>query len=365
MSREVYVNEEIFHQEMEQIFARSWLFVGHESQVPNPNDYALAMMGNESVVLTRDREGEIHVLLNTCRHRGMKIVRYDEGNTPIFSCPYHGWSYSCDGNLVDVPGALVGVPQYKTAYREKLDKVEWGLINVAKMVNYKGTIWATWDPEAPSFEDYMGDLLMYLDFHLSHRDGRDGGSEVVGGVIKWRFPGNWKFPAENFGGDPLHTISHRSVEIVGIGPGGVGQQRNGSRPGGQTSDLVGGQTVFDLGHAVHGPPFVYQDDDPFPIFASPTGPLDRPKIVDEYFRHMAEERKKRLAGQTIAMGGASRIFPNFTWHGSWFPRDICVWHPIAPHVTEAWRWLLVDRDAPKEVKDLARHHYLRYSGLPG
>src|SRR5207249_3943559 len=101
-------------------------------------------------------------------------------------------------------------PQYRDAYREKLDKVEWGLINVAKTVNYKGTIWATWDPDAPAFEDYLGDALGYLDEHLDARDGRAGGSIAMGGVIKWRFPGNWKFCAENFGGDPLHTISHRS-----------------------------------------------------------------------------------------------------------------------------------------------------------
>ena len=116
VSREVYINEDLFAQELEKIFARAWLFVGHESQVPNPNDYVLSMMGAESVILTRDKQGRIHVLLNTCRHRGMKVVRYDEGNSPTFSCPYHGWSYSCDGNLVEVPGQLVGVPHYKDGW---------------------------------------------------------------------------------------------------------------------------------------------------------------------------------------------------------------------------------------------------------
>ena len=103
ISREIFVDEEIYHEEQEQIFARVWLFVGHESQVQKPGDYFISCMGEESVILCRDREDQIHVFLNSCRHRGMKVCRYDEGNTPIFTCPYHGWSYATDGKLVGVP----------------------------------------------------------------------------------------------------------------------------------------------------------------------------------------------------------------------------------------------------------------------
>ena len=100
ISREIFVNEEIYAQEQEQVFSKAWLFVGHETQVPKPGDYFVSSMGEESVILCRDREGEIHVFLNSCTHRGMKVCRYDEGNTPVFSCPYHGWSFATDGRLV-------------------------------------------------------------------------------------------------------------------------------------------------------------------------------------------------------------------------------------------------------------------------
>ena len=103
VSREIFVNEEIYAQEQEQLFARAWLFVGHVSQIPKPGDYFVSCMGEESVILCRDREGEVHVFLNSCTHRGMKVCRYDEGNTPVFSCPYHGWSFATDGKLVGVP----------------------------------------------------------------------------------------------------------------------------------------------------------------------------------------------------------------------------------------------------------------------
>src|SRR5262249_35085297 len=160
-------------------------------------------------------------------HRGMKVVRYDEGNTPVFSCPYHGWSYSTDGKLVSVPGELIGVPQFQTAYHGELKKENWGLVSVAQVYSYKGAVFACWDEKAPPFLDYVGDFRPYLDGLFDHRSGREGGSVAVAGVQKWRVPCNWKFSAENFAGDMYHGISHQSVELVGIGPGGVGQSRQG------------------------------------------------------------------------------------------------------------------------------------------
>ena len=118
ISREIFVNDDIYAQEQERVFARSWLFVGHESQIPNPGDFFASRMGEESVILCRDRAGAVHVFLNSCRHRGMKVCRYDDGNTTVFTCPYHGWSYGTDG-------ALVGVPFFREAYHSALDRAKY------------------------------------------------------------------------------------------------------------------------------------------------------------------------------------------------------------------------------------------------
>src|SRR5438045_1239939 len=142
ISREIFVNEEIYQQELEQVFARSWLFVGHESQAPNPGDFFQSRMGEEAVLLVRDRKGQLHVFLNTCRHRGMKVCRYDQGNTLLFTCPFHGWSYDTDGKLI-------GVPEFQSAYHAELQKAGWGLPE-ARIEHYQGSIWANWDPDAPS-----------------------------------------------------------------------------------------------------------------------------------------------------------------------------------------------------------------------
>ena len=85
-------------------------------------------------------------------------------------------------------------------------------------------IWANWDPAAPSFTEYLGDFTHYLDLTFDGWDGSDGGAEILGGIQKWRVPCNWKFPAENFSGDSYHNISHRSVELVGVGPSGSGRR---------------------------------------------------------------------------------------------------------------------------------------------
>src|SRR5438132_12777346 len=237
ISREIFVNEEIYAEEQERHLTRAWLFTGHESQIPNPGDFVVSRMGEESVILCRDRAGAVHVFLNSCRHRGMKVCRYDEGNTAVFTCPYHGWSYGTDGRLV-------GVPYFREAYHSRLDKEKWGLVEVAQLANYKGSIWATWDKAAPPLSEYLADFTRFLDLQLDGWDGREGQAEVLGGIQKWLVPCNWKFPAENFSGDTYHNISHRSVDLAGIGPSGSGRR--------DMSELLAGRKLHvclpDRGH---------------------------------------------------------------------------------------------------------------------
>src|SRR5690348_7677507 len=86
IGREIFCDADIYAQELERIFMRSWLFVAHESQIPKPGDFVLSRMGEEAVIVTRDRQGKIHVLLNSCRHRGNLVCRYDQGNAFTFTC---------------------------------------------------------------------------------------------------------------------------------------------------------------------------------------------------------------------------------------------------------------------------------------
>ena len=344
VDREIFISPDIHRQELEKLFTRSWLFVGHESQVAKPGDFFVSRMGDESVIMCRDDRGGIHVFLNSCRHRGMKVCRYEQGNTSLFVCPYHSWSYSTSGKLQ-------AVPQYRTLYAGTLNRDEWGLVEVARMANYKGTIWASWDPEAPDFLTFLGDAVDHFDHVIDCRDGRPGGAEVIG-VHKWIFPSNWKFAAENFLGDTYHNPSHRSVDMVGMGASAQAGQR-------RDNEYAKGQRVWVGFPQGHGMTSGYVPDD---LEYTPT--YQQYPEVDEYFRHCFHERKRRLGTRANLLPLVGTIFPNASFHGRQ-PRGICVWHPHGPTETEAWRFFLVDADAPAAVKDVLRHYYMRYSGPAG
>ena len=195
ISRRIFIDQEIYDQELERIFARCWLFLCHEGQIPRPGDFFSTYMGEDPVLVMRDSQGQVHAVLNVCRHRGNRLCRADAGNAASFTCSYHGWTYRNDGRLV-------GVPYHKDAYYGALERENWGLIPVAQLDSYKGLLFATFDPDAPPLREYLGEMTWYLDAFF---DRREGGIEIVGGMHKWVMPCNWKFPAENFGGDAYHV----------------------------------------------------------------------------------------------------------------------------------------------------------------
>src|SRR5262245_28087080 len=93
----IYSDPDIYAQEQEQIFARMWLFVGHESQIPNPGDFVRSRMGEEQVIVTRAPDRKVYVLLNSCAHRGNVVCRYDQGFSLAFQCSFHGWTFNPKG----------------------------------------------------------------------------------------------------------------------------------------------------------------------------------------------------------------------------------------------------------------------------
>src|SRR5688572_16790697 len=146
VDRRIFNDQAIYELEMERIFARAWLFMCHDSQIPNPGDFFVSFMGEDRVIVVRDNDGLPQVLVNSCRHRGNAVCRAEEGHTTSFMCTYHGWTY-------DLRGALVGVPGFKEVYHEELDRQNCGLINAAQVDSYGGRICGTMDPDAPSRDD--------------------------------------------------------------------------------------------------------------------------------------------------------------------------------------------------------------------
>lgn len=339
ISREIFSNEDIYQQERERVFGKAWLYIGHESQVKEPGDFILSRMGEESVIMTRDRSGTIQVMLNSCRHRGMRVCRYDEGHTEKFFCPYHGWAYNLDG-------ALSHVTEFDTEYQSHgFKREDWGLIKVAKVATLRGTVWATWDPRT-DFDAYLGNARQMIDLSFRSWDG-DGEVEVIGTTQKWIIPSNWKIVAENFAGDTLHNISHRSVDITGIGPNKASGRRDG------TGRMF--QASYPEGHS--GIVSIFESDDPRNDYsASP--------VTAAYFQECYAKRRKLLGDEALLSPAVGTIFPNMSFHGNQ-PRTILVGHPISVDKTVLWRQYFVDKNAPNEVKAFLRSYYIKYSGPAG
>ncbi|MCY4499683.1 MAG: Rieske 2Fe-2S domain-containing protein, partial [Rhodospirillaceae bacterium] len=103
ISRRIFVDPDIYRIELENIFAKCWLFLAHESQIPSPGDYTTNYMGEDPVLIWRGLDGKVRAFLNSCRHRGMRVCRTDAGNARQFACPFHGWTYGSNGELKTVP----------------------------------------------------------------------------------------------------------------------------------------------------------------------------------------------------------------------------------------------------------------------
>jgi len=205
VSPRVFTDPEVNRLELERIFARSWLYVAHESEIPHAGDFVTRYMGEDPVVVWRGQDGRVRVFLNVCRHRGRTVCGEDMGKAAHFRCPYHGWTYNNCGELISVP--------FFEGYQGKLDKSSLGLYQAPKVDSYQGLIFAHWEASGESLSEYLGEIKWVLDILF----GRTDGVQVLGAPMRWEAEANWKLAAANFAGDGIHvSITHGFGAALGI-----------------------------------------------------------------------------------------------------------------------------------------------------
>jgi phenylpropionate dioxygenase-like ring-hydroxylating dioxygenase large terminal subunit len=196
VSRDIFVSDDVLHAEMGRIFERTWLFLAHETEIPNPGDYVARNLAQAPVVVVRDNDGVVRAFLNSCRHRGAKVCRADAGNARHFVCPYHGWTYDRSGQLKT------------TTFDKHMPKDfnfgEYGLVRIPRLETYKGLIFGCWASDVVALSDYLKEIAWYIDPFVARSP---AGMEVLAPPHRWRGKANWKIGALNFIGDSQHTLT--------------------------------------------------------------------------------------------------------------------------------------------------------------
>ena len=200
----VYTGDALHRRELERFFyRRHWCYVGLEAEIPNSGDFKRTVIGERSVIMVRDAEGQVQVVENVCAHRGMQFCRERHGNRKEFVCPYHQWSYTLAGDLQGVPfrrGVRVMTergPKVNGGMPPDFDPKQHGLTKL-KVATRGGVVFASFDAEVEPFEAFLGPAILGWFDRLF-----DGRKLKILGYNRQRIPGNWKLMQENIK-DPYH-----------------------------------------------------------------------------------------------------------------------------------------------------------------
>jgi phenylpropionate dioxygenase-like ring-hydroxylating dioxygenase large terminal subunit len=338
--RRVYADPAIFELEMERIFGKIWVYVGHESQVAKPGDFAVTRIGRRPMVMVRHSDGKIHVIHNQCAHRGAMVVAEESGNAEEFVCCYHGWTYGTDGKLIRVP-LQHGYPEHFNP-----DDPGTAMVGAPRVDSYRGFVFASLATDGPSLTEFLGHMTTSFDDMVDRAP--DGELELAGGVFKHAYDGNWKLYLENLC-DAAHPLFvHQSsteaareqddgVFTDGAGEIAVRQMRQNGAPYKFWQEQVGIWT-YQNGHSYLGD---YHDDEK--LVAAKRDDVFAEYIAAMEARKGAEETKRILE----VTRWNSNVYPNLSFMSQF--RQLRVVHPVSVNRTEVYTYSFRLKGAPEKM----------------
>ena len=362
VNRRAFFDEDIYALECERIFKRAWQFLAHESEVAAPGEYVTRTLGGDAVIVTRDEDGRVNVLHNSCRHRGVQLCAADLGNTSHFRCSYHGWTYNNAGDLR-------GVPHAPELYGKRLDRATLGLKR-ARTESFCGLIFGTWQHDGPSLRETLGDMAWYMETVFGRCE-----MEVMGPPIRSDGAFNWKSGVENWSNDAYHAdVTHKSVLEAGVGldmppviAHTVAQGAGQPIPDPTLEKVSVCQYVVEGGHAggVYRLPVNFEQRRPFLGY--------EPELWDEFASNLTPEQVDVATRRFACIG---TVFPNFSFVEQVFGHlgddtppmpgvNIRVWLPLGANRTELRSWVLVPKKASPQWKRNSQRAFLRTLGVGG
>ncbi|MDM0070723.1 aromatic ring-hydroxylating dioxygenase subunit alpha [Variovorax sp. J31P207] len=323
--RDLYLSEELFALEQERLFARTWLYAGHASQVPNSGDFWSLELAGRPVMMVRQPDGAVRVFYNRCAHKGSRLVTDESGNTgKFFRCPYHAWTYKLDGAPLAIP--------LKSGYEgTRLKECEsgQGLTELKHTAAYRDFVFVRLSDEGPGFEEFFGEVLGAIDNMVDRSP--EGRLAVGGGVLRNIIHCNWKMYLENIN-DTVHPMSTHESATQAADALWQGRAPDAPKPmameqilpfgsGYDFFDKMGGR-VFANGHSVLGVNFSIHSN-----YAQ----------LPDYEQAMRDAHGAERAVEILQRSPQNSVFfPSLSVKGS--PQAIRVIRPLAANRTliEAW-----------------------------
>jgi len=346
VARRAFLSPEILARERAEIFNRCWLYVGHESELPERNDYLIRDVGGRNIIFNRDRKGAFGAFFNVCPHRGAPVVREAAGNAISFKCFYHGWAFNNNGRFA------MRFPENTYPADFNQDGCA-NLIRVPQLAQYRGMYFLNYDAQAGALEDYLGPrVLGYLDLMF---DQSEAGMEIVGGAQAYSIRANWKLLVENsFDGYHAHETHSTYLEYLAEAIGGPLPVLPGSGSSSHIEDLGNGHAVIEY-PAPWGRPVAQ--------WIPAWGEAGQTEIS----RLMASLTARFGAARAAQIGRMNRnmvIFPNLVVNDI-MAITIRTFYPEAPDYMTINGWALAPKDETPQFREYRLSNFLEFLGPGG
>ncbi|GGF49467.1 aromatic-ring-hydroxylating dioxygenase subunit alpha [Aliidongia dinghuensis] len=346
VARSAFTSQEIFERERDLLFGKCWLFLGHESELPNPNDFLTRTVAGKPLIFNRDRKGEFHALFNSCPHRGAQVAREACGNALAFKCFYHGWAFNNNG-------------KYATRSPEGCYPKDFGadghvdLARVPQLASYAGFWFVNFDADAPSLDTYLGGAKAFLDLVSQHSG---AGMEFTGGVQHYSIRANWKLLVENSidGYHASETHSTYFQYLMGSIGSVVAKQAADMADTTRVHDFCNGSVVIE-GVAPWGRPIAR----PIPAWGE-QGKRDCEALIDELRERLGEERALQIATRDRNMV----VFPNLVINDI-MAITVRTFYPVSPDLMYVTSWALAPKDEDTVFRKRRLDNFLEFLGPGG